>query len=110
MSGMYKPEKQPLFRRARLCVLGVVAMVLLTGCRPEPEIVIREMPTAAPAVVERSASAGDPDYILNPGTLRFHRPDCSWAARIDPERRIDYAGDRQTLLDVGYQPCHFCKP
>ena len=51
-----------------------------------------------------------PDYVLNPSTLRFHRVSCVWAERIAPERRIEYDGDRDELLAVGYQPCHYCKP
>ena len=50
------------------------------------------------------------DYVLNNGTGRFHRLDCSSVAEIKPENREDFFGFRDDLIDMGYTPCAICKP
>ncbi|MBR2583548.1 MAG: hypothetical protein IKD61_09165 [Oscillospiraceae bacterium] len=91
---------------------AAAALLLLAACGPRAEVRVIEVAEPEPAAVERSVSESDaePDFILNPSLQRFHRPDCVWAERIDAERRIEYSGDRQTLIDVGYLPCHYCQP
>lgn len=96
----------------RVCALiGAAALLILAGCGPRPSVEIRVMPTPT-AAVERSVSDSDrePAFVLNPSSGKFHRPGCTWAQRIGPERRIEYSGDRQILVDVGYLPCHYCEP
>ena len=60
-----------------------------------------------------STSAGvteEMEYILNTNSKKFHLPDCSGVASMNPNNREDYTGDRQTLIDQGYEPCGICKP
>lgn len=98
-----------IIKRSLVCVFISAALLLLSSCGPAPVVEFR--PSAAPAEsVERSAPAAKEIYVLNSASLIFHRPDCAWAAKIAPERRIDWEGDRETLLSVGYDPCKFCKP
>ena len=94
-------------------LIGAALLILLAGCGPRPSVKIRAMPTPAPeAAVGRAVSDYDTEaaFVLNPATGKFHRPGCTWAERMDPERRIEYSGDRQILIDVGYLPCHYCEP
>ena len=61
--------------------------------------------------VTRSAPVKDAEtYILNRSSVKFHRPTCAWAAKISEENRIEWTGDRETLIEVGYVPCRFCDP
>lgn len=95
-------------RILRIAVVLIFALALLTaGCGPVPPE-IRVEPSVAPSEAVRSASEGV--YVLNPSTDRFHRSDCAWAAKIAPERRLEWTGDREELLSVGYEPCRICKP
>lgn len=93
-------------------ILAAAALVLLlTGCGPQlPEI--RVEPSAAPSAAPSEAvrAVSETVYVLNPASVRFHRPDCVWAAKIAPERRLEWTGDREELLSVGYEPCRICKP
>ena len=93
--------------RALACALIVAA--LLSGCGPKPTVTVY---VEQPAAVERAVSVPDSgtDYVLNPASMRFHRPGCAWAEKIAEDRRIEYSGDRQILVDVGYLPCHYCEP
>lgn len=96
-----------------LCCLAIGAALLLSGCRPQPTVEIRVMPTPAAAEAsarDMSGSDSEPVFVLNAGSLRFHLPACVWAGKISPENRIEYGGDRETLISVGYQPCHYCNP
>lgn len=53
---------------------------------------------------------GGADYVLNTNTKKFHLPSCGSAQMIQKENREDFTGDRQKLIDDGYEPCGSCKP
>ena len=50
------------------------------------------------------------EYVLNTGTKRFHKPNCSSVKDMKEENREDYFGTREELLAEGYEPCGRCKP
>lgn len=95
--------------RLRALACALIGAALLSGCRPRPTVTVY---VEQPASVERAVSVPDSgtDYVLNPASMRFHRPGCAWAEKIAEDRRIEYSGDRQILVDVGYLPCHYCEP
>lgn len=84
--------------------------LLLTGCGPAlPTVTVRE--SAAPVRVSESDRETSGElFVLNPSSSCFHRPGCAWAAKIAPEHRVEWAGDREELLAVGYRACSYCKP
>ena len=49
-------------------------------------------------------------YILNVSSKRFHRESCSSVSTIKDTNKGEYVGDRQDLIDQGYQPCGSCNP
>lgn len=49
-------------------------------------------------------------YILNTKTMKFHRPDCESVKNIKSENREEYTGEREKLIDEGYEACKSCKP
>lgn len=49
-------------------------------------------------------------YVLNKNTKKFHKPTCTKVETIKSKNRQDYSGDRQTLINQGYQPCKICNP
>ena len=49
-------------------------------------------------------------YVLNENSMRFHRSDCKSVADIAESNRTYYDGDRQALIDAGYEPCGACNP
>lgn len=49
-------------------------------------------------------------YVINTSTGKFHKPSCGSASKIKEENRWDYAGTRQSVLDMGYSPCGHCHP
>ena len=48
------------------------------------------------------------DYVLNTNSMKFHMPDCTYAAKISPNNRHDYHGYEQDLILMGYEPCGSC--
>lgn len=50
------------------------------------------------------------EYVLNTGTRKFHRTDCSSADDIKEENKKIFIGDREELIDQGYEACKRCKP
>lgn len=49
-------------------------------------------------------------YVLNTNTKKFHLPDCGSAQQIQEGNREEFTGDRQQLIERGYEPCGSCKP
>lgn len=49
-------------------------------------------------------------FVLNTNSMKFHRPDCQGAESIKAENRQDYTGSRDTLIEMGYEPCKLCEP
>ena len=69
----------------------------------------RDEPRAqAPARASDSGEAQD--YVLNKSSHKFHDPDCSGALDIKEKNRWDYRGTRQSVVDMGYEPCKICNP
>lgn len=65
-----------------------------------------EAPENVPAV-----DSGDGvTYVLNTNTKKFHEPDCGSVSSMSPSSRKDYTGDRESLIEQGYDPCGSCKP
>lgn len=50
------------------------------------------------------------NYVLNTGSKKFHKPDCSGAAKISAENKESFKGRRSELVSKGYSPCGICKP
>lgn len=100
---------------------ALLCALLFTGCGAseprQPGGMAITVATERDGVVERrTLPPAEPDaaapvtYVLNRASVKFHRPECAWAAKISGENRIDWTGDRETLLEVGYRPCSVCKP
>lgn len=49
-------------------------------------------------------------YIVNKNTYTFHDPSCSSVQSIKPQNKKEYKGERQKLIDSGYDPCSRCHP
>ena len=49
-------------------------------------------------------------YILNKNTKKFHYPWCSSVKQMKEKNKIEFTGDRQTVIDKGYEPCQRCYP
>ena len=50
------------------------------------------------------------EYILNTNTKVFHLPECSYVGSILDENKEVYTGTRDSVADMGYEPCGHCNP
>ena len=62
------------------------------------------------APAEDTQTPAETTYILNTSSKKFHLPDCSGVASMNPANRQTYVGSREALLDEGYSPCGQCNP
>lgn len=74
---------------------------------PSPEL------TEAPATessdeISVSAETDDFTYVLNTGTHKIHRPNCSSVPKIKPENYATTDKSLDELLDEGYTKCGNC--
>ena len=49
-------------------------------------------------------------YVLNTNTKKFHRPDCSGLSRMKEENKETFTGNRDELMQQGYEACKNCNP
>lgn len=69
--------------------------------------------TTTPDTIIEAAQANDDhiqDYVANTNTHKFHYPDCSSVRDIKDSNKWYFTGDRQELIDSGYDPCGRCHP
>ncbi|WP_027430192.1 DNA/RNA non-specific endonuclease [Lachnospira multipara] len=57
-----------------------------------------------------AGSSPSSSYVLNTNTKKFHRPSCGSVSTIKDSNRQDYTGQRQDLINQGYEPCKKCNP
>lgn len=50
------------------------------------------------------------EYILNTNTKVFHQPGCSYADTMSDKNKDTYTGTRDSVIDMGYEPCGHCNP
>lgn len=55
-------------------------------------------------------SAETQTYILNTNSKKFHDENCSNGQQTKEENRETYYGNRESLLEQGYEPAGCCKP
>lgn len=49
-------------------------------------------------------------YILNTSTKKFHYPSCSSVKQMKDKNKKEYTGNRNDVIDMGYDPCKRCNP
>ncbi len=63
--------------------------------------------------LERALPGGsetEEDYVLNKSSGKFHYPSCSAVKDIKEANRWNFHGTRESVVEMGYQPCKICSP
>lgn len=55
-------------------------------------------------------SSQESTYVINTNTGKFHRADCSSVQSMKDKNKVTYTGERNKLLNAGYEPCGQCNP
>ena len=50
------------------------------------------------------------NYVLNTNTHKFHKENCESVSDIAGSNKEVYTGNREDLINMGYEPCKSCKP
>jgi len=61
-------------------------------------------------LIEEEFEEGEETYIVNTGTHKFHKPDCSSLKDTKPQNKKERTIRREELIEQGYDPCGRCKP
>lgn len=59
---------------------------------------------------EEIQNSNESTYILNDNTKKFHKPNCSSVKRMNEENKKEWIGEREKLIEQGYEPCGNCNP
>lgn len=59
--------------------------------------------------ISSDVEAGE-NYILNKNSMKFHRPDCDSVNDIKAKNKEAFSGQRDELINRGYEPCKRCNP
>jgi DNA-entry nuclease len=68
------------------------------------------LPTAPEQPDNQTGDTTDPTYILNTNTKKFHDTECGSVQSMSDASRKEYYGERDALIEQGYEPCGSCKP
>jgi len=60
-------------------------------------------------IVLATATAFAAGYVGNANSKKFHRADCSYAAKMKPANRVAF-NTRDEAINAGYVPCKRCNP
>ena len=60
--------------------------------------------------VGREENSGNGHYIINTGTKKFHKPDCSSVKKMSDQNKKESGQSREELIAEGYEPCKNCNP
>lgn len=71
---------------------------------------IRDYRLALADILGAEVDEGNPDYILNVNTKKFHDPACSSVEDMKETNKQPYTGDREEVIGQGYVPCKRCDP
>lgn len=56
------------------------------------------------------AAIGEWKYIINVSSMKFHRPGCESVQKMSRKNMQGFDGDREELIEMGYEPCKNCNP
>lgn len=59
--------------------------------------------------IETNLNQKKNSYVINPQTMVFHRPSCSYAKKTMSFNK-HHCDSRSAIIGVGYKPCKYCKP
>lgn len=62
------------------------------------------------AAEEPKQSVEVKDYILNTNSKIFHDPYCDSVDRMSEKNKQPYSGNREDIIEMGYDPCERCNP
>ena len=77
------------------------------------DIVIRAAQDGSYALADNALTPQSDEsvsFIVNTRTGKFHDPNCPSVRDIMPQNRLEFSGDRESLLEKGYTPCGRCQP
>lgn len=60
--------------------------------------------------INTGSSGKTQTYVLNTSTMKFHEPGCSSVEEIADENKSTHSGNREDVMDRGYEPCGHCNP
>ena len=76
-----------------------------------PEKALSDDPFVAPPPQEVDpATIPDCDFVVNKSSRKFHLPTCEAVAKMSEKNKWCYNGERDTLIEEGYEPCQMCNP
>lgn len=110
-------------KRTAICLLLAAALLVLAACSAvrgrtdrydgftvRTEKTREEAQPAQDAPTRALEPEAAEDYVLNKSSKKFHYPTCPGVKDMKEKNRWDYHGTRQSVIDLGYQPCKTCNP
>ena len=59
---------------------------------------------------ELRANEASATYVFNANSRKFHVPDCPSVADMSARNKLYFGGTRDQAIELGYDPCGYCKP
>ncbi len=88
---------------SRIAIAGLLLVWVWAGCSCD------NRPAGTKDAATNPASAAGAAFVASRMKEPFHRPECEWARKIEPENLETYFS-RQTAVRAGHRPCQVCNP
>ena len=59
---------------------------------------------------ELRADAASATFVFNANSRKFHKPDCPSVTDMSDRNKLYFGGTRDQAIELGYDPCGYCKP
>ena len=59
---------------------------------------------------ELRADETDATFVFNANSRKFHRPECPSVEDMSARNRLYFGGTREQAIELGYDPCGYCRP
>ena len=89
---------------------GILFNVFCYNAQPDISIDYATGDSSLVAAEAQQPVVSERTYILNTNTMKFHSSTCRDAEKIKDSNKQEYVGNRDDIINQGYDPCKNCNP
>ena len=102
-----KQQEEEQKRQAELAAKQQEEARKAEEARAQAQVQEQQQASAQPSSTNDNVSS---EYVLNKSSKVFHKPGCGSVSKMKDKNKEYFSGNRQDLINQGYNPCGNCHP